>query len=388
VTTTDPAVTGRDLPEPPAPPGGSGYSGEAVAVPAPARRAKEFAPARAEKGAPAARRGRRRGETTVAVVARLAGVSAPTVSKVLNGHPGVAAETRARVEQVLREQDYRRPDAVTQAPMLEVAFQALESHLAIEIMRGVAQVAGARQLAVGFTETASAPGWLDQVLRRRPVAVIAVYGAAMRREHARLAASGIPLVALDPTGEPVHSVPSVGAANWSGGLTATRHLLELGHRRIAMIGGPPGFLAARARLDGFRAAMDAAGVPVEPALLRTGSLSYEDGLRHGRDLLALAAPPTAVFCCNDLLALGVYEAARRAGRRVPDDLSVVGFDDLEFARWSGPALTTIRQPLAEMGAAAADLALTLAAADTPPRLRIELATDLVIRASTAPPLPR
>lgn len=386
MTAVDPAVTGHDLPGPPAPPGGPERPAGVAGPAADAATAAAPAPTgRAAKGVPVARRGRRRGETTVAVVARLAGVSAPTVSKVLNGHPGVAAETRERVERVLREQDYRRPDAVTQAPMLEVAFQALESHLAIEIMRGVAQVAGARQLAVGFTETASASGWLDQVLRRRPVAVIAVYGAAMRREHARLAASGIPLVALDPTGEPVHSVPSVGAANWNGGLTATRHLLELGHRRIAMIGGPPSFLAARARLDGFRAAMDAAGVPVEEALLRAGTLSYEDGLRHGRDLLALSAPPTAVFCCNDLLALGVYEAARRAGRRVPDDLSVVGFDDLEFARWSGPALTTVRQPLAEMGAAAAELALTLAAGDVPPRLRVELATDLVLRTSTAPP---
>ncbi|MBB5872815.1 DNA-binding LacI/PurR family transcriptional regulator [Allocatelliglobosispora scoriae] len=333
------------------------------------------------------RRGRKRGETTVGIIARLAGVSAPTVSKVLNGRPGVALDTRRRVEAILQEQGYRRPDAIGPAPVLEVVFHALESHLAIEIMRGVEGVARGQSLAVGFTEMRGReePGrsWLEQVLSRRPVGVIAVYSEPAATEQARLAASSIPLVTLDPTGEPLHDVPSVGAANWSGGVAATRHLLDLGHRRIAMVGGPTGFLAARARLDGFRAAMDAAGVPVDPRLVRDGRFFFEDGLRHGRDLLALDAPPTAVFCADDLLAFGVYEAARAAGRRVPEDLSVVGFDDLEFARWSGPALTTVRQPLAEMGAAAGEMVLALAAGITPTPHRVELATTLVIRDSTA-----
>jgi DNA-binding LacI/PurR family transcriptional regulator len=322
-------------------------------------------------------------------VARLAGVSAPTVSKVLNGRPGVASDTRRRVEEVLREQGYRRPDMIGPAPVLEVAFHELESHLAIEIMRGVEKVARRHLLAVGFTEMPGGPqasgrGWLEQVLSRRPAGVIAVYGGAMHAEHSRLASSAIPLVALDPTGEPLHNVPSVGATNWNGGVAATRHLLELGHRRIAMVGGPMHFLAARARLDGFHAAMDVAGVRVDPALVRAGALSYEEGLRHGRELLALPSPPTAAFCANDLLALGVYEAVRSAGKRVPDDLSVVGFDDLEFARWAGPALTTVRQPLVEMGATAAEIVLTLAAGGTPERFRVELATDLIVRQSTAP----
>src|SRR5690349_20375338 len=206
------------------------------------------------------RRGRKRGETTVGVIARLAGVSAPTVSKVLNGRPGVALDTRRRVEAILQEQGYRRPDAIGPAPVLEVVFHALESHLAIEIMRGVEGVARAQSLAVGFTEMRGreAPGRsrLEQVLRRRPVGVIAGSAEAAATEQARLAASAIPLVNLDPTGAPLHDVPSVGAANWSGGVAATRHMLDLGHRRIAMVSGPTGFLAARARLDGFRAAMD------------------------------------------------------------------------------------------------------------------------------------
>jgi len=330
--------------------------------------------------------GRRRGETTVASIARLAGVSAPTVSKVLNGRPGVASQTRRRVEEILREQGYRRPDAIAPTPMLEVAFRELESHMAIEIMRGVERVARPRELAVCFSEMQGRDTkWVDRVLNRRPVGVVAVYTDAMKVEHDRLAASGIPLVALDPTGEPLHDVPSVGAANWSGGLAASRHLLELGHRRIAMVNGPLRFLAARARLDGFRAAMDEAGVPVDEELVRHGLFSYVEGVRHGRDLFALDRPPTAVFCGDDLLALGVYEAAREAGRRVPEDLSVVGFDDLEFARWSGPALTTVRQPLVDMGMSAAELVLDLATGNEPRHRRVELPTSLVVRASTARP---
>ena len=129
--------------------------------------------------------------------------------------------------------------------------------------------------------------------------------------------------------------------------------------------------------------MGAAGLPVARELVRRGRFYYEDGLRLGRDLLDLAQPPTAVVCGNDLQALGVYEAARQVGRTIPDDLSVVGFDDVEFARWCGPPLTTVRQPLVEMGTAAANLVLTLAGGGRPEQTRIEVATTLVVRQSTA-----
>jgi DNA-binding LacI/PurR family transcriptional regulator len=323
----------------------------------------------------------------VAEVARLAGVSAPTVSKVLNGRTGVATGTRRRVEAVLREHGYQRPDAVPPAAILEVAFHALEGHLAVEIMRGVERVAREHELAVGFVELSGRSGsersWVDEVLARRPAGVIVVYSDHTAQQQAQLAASGIPLVALDPTGQPLHSTPSVGATNWSGGLSATQHLLELGHRRIAIITGPTGYLCARARLDGYRAAMDAARVPVDERLVRVGRFCVEDGLTLGADLLRLPDPPTAVFCGNDLQAIGVYEAARGAGVAIPRQLSVVGFDDIEYAGWCGPPLTTVRQPLAEMGAAAANLALALAAGQRPAQTRIELATTLILRGSTA-----
>ncbi|MEU4570189.1 substrate-binding domain-containing protein [Micromonospora sp. NPDC023956] len=336
-----------------------------------------------------ARRGNRQDEPTLAVIARLAGVSAPTVSRVLNGRPGVSSVTRRQVESLLREHGYRRPSTMEPAPSVEVVFYGLESFLAVSILRGVEEVVRRRDLAVGFTEVRGRASversWTDQLLARRPVGVIAAHSYFTPQEYAALAAGGIPLVALDPSGVPPAGVPAVGSTNWSGGIAATRHLLELGHRRIAVIGGPVRSLIARARLDACRAALDTAGAPPDARFLRTGRFSFEDGFDLGRSLLSLADPPTAVLCGNDLQALGVYEAARQAGLAIPDDLSVVGFDDLECARWCGPPMTTVRQPFDEMGATAARLVLALAAGATPPHPRVELPTTLVVRGSTAPP---
>lgn len=325
----------------------------------------------------------------MAAIARLAGVSAPTVSRVLNGRSGVASETRRQVAALLREHGYRRPSTMEPAPSVEVVFYGLESQLAVSILRGVEEVVGQQDFAVGFTDVLNRAttqrSWAEQLLARRPVGVIAAHSYFTPQEYAVLAAGGIPLVALDPSGVPPDAVPSVGATNWSGGVAAARHLLELGHRRIAVIGGPARSLIARARLEACRAALDAAGVPLQERFLRTGRFFFEDGLEFGRDLLTSPDPPTAVLCGNDLQALGVYEAARQAGLAIPDDLSVVGFDDLEYTRWCGPPMTTVRQPFEEMGATAATLVLAFAAGETPSQTRVELPTTLVVRASTGRP---
>jgi LacI family xylobiose transport system transcriptional regulator len=325
----------------------------------------------------------------MAVIAALAGVSKPTVSRVLNGRSGVATETRRQVEALLREHGYRRPGMVVPAASVEVVFFGLESHAAISIMRGVESVVRQRDLVVGFTDVSipvtTERSWAERLLARHPVGVIAAHSYFTHREHALLTASGIPLVALDPSGIPPESVPSVGAANWSGGVAAARHLLELGHRRIAVIGGPATSLIARARLEACRAAMDGAGVPLPERLVRTGEFFFETGLVHGAELFGLADPPTAIACGNDLQALGVYEAARRARLAIPGDLSVVGFDDLDCTHWCGPPLTTVRQPFDEMGAAAGRLVLAYAAGEAPSQTRIELPTTLIVRGSTAPP---
>jgi DNA-binding LacI/PurR family transcriptional regulator len=327
---------------------------------------------------------------TIAQLAELTGVSVPTVSKVVNGRSEVAPETRAMVENAIQEHGYRRRrKRAGPAALLEVVFHELEGPYALEIIRGVERVAREHRLGVVLSQLQGrhtpGRGWIEEVLHRRPTGVIAVFSGPDDAQRDMLRTREIPLVLVDPTGEPGHTVPSVGAGNWSGGLSATRHLIDLGHRRIAIITGPPHALSSRARLDGYRAALDTAGVPADPALIREGDFQIEDGRRHTRDLLRLPDPPTAIFACNDGEAIGVYQAATEAGKRIPHDLSVVGFDDLPPAQWMIPPLTTIRQPLTEMAVAAATMVVTLARNEAPASDRLELATDLVVRASTAPP---
>jgi DNA-binding LacI/PurR family transcriptional regulator len=331
---------------------------------------------------------------TLAHIARQAGVSVPTVSKVINGRADVSAQTRRLVQDVIREQGYSPPRRVARkAPLLELAFHEFESEWAGEIIKGAQRVASEHDLGLVLSEIRESPaqgrGWIDTVLARRAIGLIVVLTDLNEVVRAQLRTRGIPLVVIDPTGEPLHDTPSVGAANWSGGLMATRHLLELGHRRIGVIAGPESLLCSRARLDGYRAAMDAAGVAVDPKLIRYGNFYADAGVREGRALLELDMParPTAIFALNDLQAVGVYQAARELGLHIPDDLSVVGFDDIPTARWATPPLTTVRQPLAQMAVTAARLLLRLAAGEHPTETRIELATDLVMRASTAPPRP-
>jgi DNA-binding LacI/PurR family transcriptional regulator len=330
------------------------------------------------------------GKVTIADIAAEAGVSVPTVSKVMNGRSDVAKDTRERVEEIIRRHGYQRrsDERYRRSNLLELMFHELESAWALEIIRGVENVASDNGMAVVLSESQGRlrPGqnWLENALARRPVGVVAVFSDLSNDQLAKLRARDIPVVVVDPVGEPTPQTHSIGATNWQGGLTATRHLIELGHRRIAMIGGPKNVLCSRARVDGYRAALETAGLTVDPDLVRHGDFHVEAGHREFAALLALRDRPTAVFAGSDLQAVGVYEAARSAGVRIPEDLSVVGFDDLPVARWVGPPLTTVRQPLQEMAAAGARMAITLARGAQPEHHRVELATSLVIRSSTAP----
>jgi DNA-binding LacI/PurR family transcriptional regulator len=323
-------------------------------------------------------------------IAAETGVSLATVSKVINGRPDVSAETRRRVEAAVRNHGYQRVRREPEpSPLLELVINELESEWAVEIIRGVEQVARENGLAVVVSEMEGhrqpVNGWVSAALARRPVGVVAVLSDLTASQRDELRSRGIPLVIVDPAGEPLHGIPSVGATNWSGGLAATRHLLSLGHRRIGVISGPSWMLCSRARLDGYRAAMDEAGVAVDPTLVRYGDFHVSAGISEARALFALADPPTAIFAGSDLQALGVYQAAREARLHIPEDISVVGFDDLPVAGWVGPPLTTVRQPLVDMAMAGARLVLSLRAGEEPAQSRLELATELIVRESTAPP---
>jgi LacI family xylobiose transport system transcriptional regulator len=325
---------------------------------------------------------------TLAEIAAEAGVSLATMSKVLNGRTDVAPATRARLEEHLNRHGYRRRTSAQRSEVVELVFHELEPSWSMEVIEGVEDVAHAAGLSVVLTVSgdrhAPSADWIDGVLRRRPVGVVLVFSDIEERYREKLRSGGIPFVIVDPAGDPSPDVPSVGSANWSGGLMATRHLIELGHRRIAAITGPEDMMCSLARVDGYRSAMNAAGLPIDPALIRFGDFHPGGGERHARDLLELADPPTAFFAGSDLQALGVIAAGSAAGLSVPGDLSVVGYDDIPLAAWLTPKLTTVHQPLRRMGEEATRLALRLADGATVDTLRMDLATHLVVRGSTAP----
>jgi LacI family transcriptional regulator, xylobiose transport system transcriptional regulator len=326
---------------------------------------------------------------TIAKIAEAAGVSVPTVSKVLNGRADVAPATRARVEALIDRYEYkrRRASGSLSRRTVELVFHELGNLWALEIIRGVERVAREERVAVVLSECGLEPNprqdWLDGVLARKPAGVVMVFSDLDPSQRRQLEARNIPCVVVDPTGLPTGDFPAIGSANWSGGLAATRHLIELGHQRIGVIGGPEWVWCSRARIDGYRAALEYAGLQVDPALIRYGDFHVERGYEHGLALLRLEDRPTAIFAGNDLQALGLYKAARELGLRIPEDLSVVGYDDLSVAEWIGPALTTVRQPLLEMADQATRLVLALARGEQPASTRIDLATTLIVRQSTA-----
>ncbi|MEU6424459.1 LacI family DNA-binding transcriptional regulator [Microbispora sp. NPDC046973] len=343
----------------------------------------------AEPHGPAADHERPKGDparpVTISYIAETAGVSVPTVSKVINGRAGVSPDTRARVEALISEYGYRK---INRRNMMELVFGELEDMWGIEIIRGVERVAREHRVGVVLTEfgprrdTGEHP--IDETLARRPACVVTV-AQLSEEQRDQLRAKDIPFVVFDPTTELPDGVPFVGATNWAGGRSATRHLIELGHRRIAMIAGPDRVLCCRARLDGYRSALEAAGLSVDPGLVVRADLTKEDGRTAAIGLLSRAERPTAIFACNDLQALGVYQAARELGVRIPVDLSVVGFDDLPITALVDPPLTTVHQPLIEMAAAATELALALGRGEETPQVGLELATTLTVRESTSPP---
>lgn len=336
---------------------------------------------------------------TLAEVARTAGVSVSTVSKVLNGRPGVSDEKRAEIEELLDRRQYnRRSSPRPIAPLIDILCYEVDSAWAVEAISGVERIARQQSMGVVVSGTndrhAADPAWLDGVISRNPLGVISLISTLPPEQKKQLRSRNIPLVTMDAGGAPdgaEHAgdpddvpVPSIGSADFSGGYAATRHLLDLGHRRIGMITGPSDLMVSTARVAGFRAALESAGVAVDPELIRPGEFHHADGLEQGRQLLTRRERPTAIFAGSDIQALGVYEAARALGISIPGDLSVVGYDDLPLAPWTAPPLTTIRVPLAEMSKEATRLLRALREDPTLVVPRIEVATSLVVRDSTAP----
>lgn len=332
-----------------------------------------------------------RPKITLADVAARAAVSSATASKALNTARDVSGATRERVRRAARELGYAGASA-RRRPRIQVVADTLGNPYTPFVLQGLLDEATERGIDVAIAlrhgrwsqphEPGSAnwiadiadDGFAGAVLITLPVGV----------GHASVAsARGVALVAIDPASPIPSGVRSVRPTNHLGAHEATRHLIDLGHVRIGTVLGRPGAVPTTQRLEGYRAALASAGLASAPDLIADGDFRYESGLVAGTALLRRTRPPTAIFAHNDPMAMGVMEAARRLGRRVPEDLSIVGFDDVESARWSTPPLTTVRQPLEDIGGEAVRM-LDGALRGVRTRGR-QLRTRLVVRGSTAPP---
>lgn len=324
----------------------------------------------------------------MADVARTAGVSVATVSKVVNGRYGVAAATLSRVQEVIEELGYEaslgaRSLRSHRTNVLGILVAEFEPY-STELLKGASAAVGAtgyELLAYSGGGAGGSVGWERRYLSR--LAGTLIDGAVIVTPTVVEAHPGVPVVAVDPHTGP-SGLPTVDADSFAGAVLATEHLLGLGHTRIAFLGGRPDLESARLREDGFRHAMAAAGVAVDEDLVRVGGYRPETADQPANELLARPEPPTAVFAANDLSAIRVVEVARSLGLRVPDDLSVIGFDNVPESALATPSLTTISQPLQQMGAEALRLLVDLI--DGRERgVHVRLPTELVERASTAPP---
>jgi LacI family transcriptional regulator len=354
-------------------------------------------------------RGRPRGTATASPSRRVtmtdvaleAGCSQATVSLVLNKAPGVkiSAETRARVIQAAVKLAYAPPTFAHLEPgpapddshadplgfLVDQLATSPEAVVAIDGSRQAAWEDGRVVLVAQTTNDAEMEREAIRVLTRQPLSGL-IYMAIFTRKAEvppELLALGVPLVLLncyDGEGR----FPAVLPAEVAGGRTATQHLIDHGHRRIGMITGEPWMEAARDRQKGYRQALAAAGIGFDPDLVLRGNWSASTGYDGTQRLLALADPPTAIFCQNDRMAIGCYEALKEAGLRIPEDMSVVGFDDEEISRHLHPRLTTLILPHRAMGGWAAKRLAAGAGQGGPP---VELECTLVTRNSVAAPRP-
>jgi LacI family transcriptional regulator len=330
---------------------------------------------------------------TIRQIADLAGVSIATVSRVLNGRGDVSPETRNLVSRIIRENGYTanrsaRGLSAGRSGLVGVIVPLVYPAYFSGMLAGAAEALLDSDLQIVLSPTDNRHDREVSILDRlhgSTDGALIILPQESNEELRRLLESGYRFVVLDPLMPLDENIPSVSAAHTSGADQAMRHLLDLGHRRIAQISGPHGWVATEARRRGYRAALASAGILPDPRLEVESLPEIEPGREAAEALLDLDRPPTAIFAFNDNIAIGAIQAARARGLRVPEDLSVVGFDDVEHATIVTPALTTVRQPLAEMGRTAVSLLTRLLDRQSFETLHVELATRLVVRDSTAPP---
>ena len=326
---------------------------------------------------------------TITDVAREAGVSVATVSKVINERYGVAAATGAKVRAVIETLGYEsslvarslRSHHTNVIGILVADFEPFSA----ELLKGAAQaIRGAGYELLAYSAGGAAEelvGWERRYLSRLSGTLID--GAVLVTPTVVDAQYGTPVVAVDPhTGR--SGMPTVDSDNLKGAMVATEHLLSLGHRRIGFLGGRPDLESARLREEGYRAALTAAGIAIDPELIRVGGYRPESAEEPAHALLTLPVRPTAVFAANDLSAIRTMQVAQRLGLDVPADVSVIGFDNVPESVLASPPLTTIAQPIQEMGRHAVRMLLELLAGRELDMTHVTLPTELIVRQSSGP----
>ncbi|WIV55180.1 LacI family DNA-binding transcriptional regulator [Amycolatopsis nalaikhensis] len=325
---------------------------------------------------------------TIRDVAARAGVSVATVSKVINERYGVSAATLAKVRAVIEELGYEA-SLVAQSlrnhrtNVIGILVADLEP-FSTELLKGAADaIRGSGFELVVYSaggRTGDPAGWEKRYLSR--LSGTLVDGAVLVTPAVSLeAVPGTPVVAVDPHTGPSH-LPTIDSDNLRGAQLATEHLLELGHRRIAFLAGRPDLESATLRKAGYLRALEAAGVPADETLIRDGAYDPEVSAASAHALLTGPDRPTAIFAANDISAIATVDAARELGLSVPDDLSVVGFDNVPESALCSPPLTTVDQPIREMGHRAISMLIALINGDDVERTHVTLDTGLVVRHST------
>lgn len=325
------------------------------------------------------------GRVKLADVAARAGVSVATVSKVVNGRYGVAKDTVALVQGIIDELGYvgnlgasgLRSSRTNVVGILVADFEPYSA----ELIKGAARATRNSQYDVLSYAGGEAPAWERRSLARLGGTLI---DAAVVVTPTTLdTAIAVPVVAVDPHYGP-NWVPTIDSDSFGGARSAAQHLLELGHTRIAFMGGREELDSSQLREAGFREAMRLAGVPVAEDLVRYSRYDPDVAERVAHEFLSLPEPPTAIFAANDVTAMSAMRAALSRGLSIPHDVSIVGFDDIPDAALCTPPLTTVRQPLQAMGAAAMQMLLDiLEGREHEDHIRMD--TELIVRASSAPP---
>jgi DNA-binding LacI/PurR family transcriptional regulator len=324
-------------------------------------------------------------------VAREAGVSTATVSRVLNGFQNVREDTRSRVERAIRELDYQ-PNRVARrlrarevsSKLLGLIVPDIQNPFYVDVVRGIEDRALADQYAVlmcNFAQDEKRERLYVDIMRSESVDGLIVAPAHQRDPKViELVREGLPIVCVDRGLEGVE-VDVVVVDNRQGAFDAVDHLARLGHRRIAYVAGLPRIPSTMERLAGYEEALAAHGIDKDETLVRFGDSKHESGRLLTGELLDLPNPPTALFTGNNLITLGALETIHRGGLRIPEDVAIVGFDDMYWSISLNPPLTAVSQPGYEIGRRAADLLLQRIADPTRPRVKLVLKTSLVVRRS-------